>query len=97
MTGMSTAASEPAGADEVTVRAYALQLKHLGETFGVHRLRFASPGRLVGHLNDDRDALDAVAFEAAAAELIGAPVGLYSDGVLSKPNVSADLVQARAL
>ena len=97
LTPVSVAANEPEGADEATVRARAVDLKRLGEVHGVRRLRFASPGRLVGHMDDDRDALDAMAFEAAATELLGAPVGLFSDGVLGKANVSVDLVYARAL
>lgn len=94
---MTVYADEPAGADEATVRAHADELKRIGELHGVHGLRFASAGRLVGLLDDDRDALDAVAFEIAASELLGAPVGLFSERVLSKANVSPDLVNSSPL
>lgn len=69
----------------------------LGAAHGVTTLRYASRGRLVGHLASDRDALDGLAFEEAATALLGAPVELYSDAVLTKTNVSADLAAAREL
>jgi len=84
-------------ADEVTVRAHADQLRALAAEHGITALRFASPGRLVGHLAEDRDAFDAADFELAAIKVLDAEVELYADRVLGKPNVSPDLVAARPL
>ncbi len=97
MAAMGDPAAEPAGADEGLVRAHAGELAVLGATHGVHDLRFASTGRLVGRVDLDRDAFDMAAFAAAAERLLQAPVVLLSDAVLTKQNVSADLVHARAL
>ncbi|MGH3789961.1 MAG: hypothetical protein ACRDQ9_04030 [Pseudonocardiaceae bacterium] len=45
----------------------------------------------------DRDSLDVADFELAAVRLLGADVHLYSDRVLSKVNVSPDLVAPQPL
>jgi hypothetical protein len=84
-------------ADETAVRAHVRELHELAARFGVSELRFASAGRLVGHVADDRDALDVAEFEVAARELLGADIGLFSDRVLTKANVSPDLVAAAPL
>jgi len=97
MTFMSTPAAEPPGADEDLVRAHASELVALAAEHGIDQLRFASTGRLLGRVDSDRDALDMATFAAAAERLLGAPVQLLSDAVLTKPNVSADLERARAL
>ncbi len=84
------------------MRAHAWELAALAAAHGIHELRFASAGRLVGRVDPDRDALDMAEFDmaefaAAAEELLGAELSLLSDAVLAKPIVSADLVHARAL
>jgi hypothetical protein len=90
-------APEPAGADEALVRAHADELRTLAARRGITELRFASPGRLVGRVDEDRDLYDVAGFDADASELLDAPVSLFSDRVLAKPNVSADLVAAHSL
>lgn len=97
MTTMSTPAEDRPGADEQLVRAHAAELAELAAAHGIHELRFASAGRLLGRVDHDRDLLDMAEFAAAAEQLLGAPVLLLSDAVLAKPNVSKDLVHARAL
>jgi hypothetical protein len=96
---MGDPAAEPSlpPADEVTVRAHADQLRLLAQEHGISALRFASSGRVVGHLADDRDAFDVADFELAAIRVLGAEVALYSGRVLGKRNVSPDLVAARSL
>ena len=84
-------------ADEATVRRRGDELRTLAARYGVSDLRFASPGRLVGTVAEDRDALDTADFEIAARALLGAEVALFSDRVLSKPHVSPDLVAAQPL
>lgn len=73
------------------------EVRALAAAHGITELRFASPGRLVGHVASDGDPFAVIDFELAARELLGAEVRLYSDAVLSKPNVSPDLVAAEAL
>lgn len=94
---MSTPATELPGADERLVRAHARELLALAAEHGIHDLRFASAGRLVGHVEQARDALDMAEFAAAAERLLGAEVSLFSDAVLDEPNVSPDLVHVQAL
>jgi hypothetical protein len=84
-------------ASESAVRARAGALHELAARYGITELRFASAGRLVGHVAEDRDALDTAAFEVEARKLLHAEVGLFPDRVLAKQNVSPDLVAARAL
>lgn len=91
---MSSSAVEPSllpPADEETVRGRGDELRALAARHGISELRFASPGRLVGHVAEDRDALDTADFEIAARALLGAEIGLFSDRVLGKPHVSPDL------
>ncbi len=99
MATMSTLHAEPElpKADLRLVAAHASELRDLAAQHGITGLCFASPGRLVGHVADDRDALDVSEFELGAAELLGAEALLYSDAVLDKPNVSPDLVSAEPL
>lgn len=96
---MSNPAVEPSlpPVDETAVRAHAHQLRALAADYGITDLRFASIGRLVGHVAQDRDSLDVADFELAAIRLLGADVHLYSDRVLGKANVSPDLVAAQPL
>ena len=93
----SSYAVEPDGADEAVVRAHVDELRALAGRHGISELRFASTGRLVGRVSEDRDLLDVASFDADASDLLGAAVMLFSDRVLNKPNVSTDLVAARAL
>ena len=97
MCAMSSSAAEPVGAREELVRSHAAELTALAAEHGIHDLRFASPGRLVGRVDPDRDALDMAEFAAAAEKLLGEEISLLSEAVLGKPNVSSDLVHARAL
>lgn len=69
----------------------------LAADYGTTGLRFASTGRLVGHLAQNRDTPDMADFELAAVRVLGAEVRLYSDRVLGKHNVRPDLVAARPL
>ncbi|MGH3850964.1 MAG: hypothetical protein ACRDRT_14920 [Pseudonocardiaceae bacterium] len=96
---MSNPAVEPSlpPVDETAVRAHARELRALAAGYGITDLRFASIGRLVGRVAEDRDSLDVADFELAAIRLLGAEVRLYSDRVLSKANVSPDLVAAQPL
>lgn len=95
---MSSSAVEPSllpPADEAMVRSHGDELRALAVGYGISELRFASPGRLVGHVAGDRDALDTADFEIAARALLGAEIGLFSDRVLDKPHVSPDLITAQ--
>jgi len=97
---VSSAAPEPPllpPASEAAVRAHSHALSKLAAQFGITQLRFASDGRLVGRVAEARDALDVAEFEVAARQLLEADVGLFSDRVLTKPNVSPDLVASRPL
>lgn len=95
---MSSSATEPSllpAADEATVRRRGDELRSLAAQHGISDLRFASPGRLVGCVAEDRDALDTADFEIAARALLGADIGLFSDRVLGKSHVSPDLLAAQ--
>lgn len=98
MTIVSNSAVEPSPlppADEATVRSCGVELRALAEQHGISELRFASAGRLVGHVAEDRDAWDTADFEIAARALLGAEVDLFPDRVLDKPHVSPDLIAAQ--
>lgn len=60
------------------MRRHGDALRELAARYGISNLRFASPGRIVGTVADDRDALDTADFEIAARALLGAEVGLFS-------------------
>jgi hypothetical protein len=94
---MGALAPEPISADERLVRAHARELVALAAEHGIYDLRFASPDRLIGRVDPDRDALDMADFAVVAEHVLGAEVSLLSDAVLSKPELSADLLNARAL
>lgn len=94
---MSTAAADfpplpPASAADVARSR--LALIELAARYRIGELRFASPGRLVGRIDEPREALETIELELAASELLGAEVDLFSDRVLTKPHVSADLLAA---
>ena len=84
---MSSPTTEPSfpPLDEATVRAHAGELRALAAGHGVTGLRFASPGRLVGHLAGYLDAFDVADFEIAALGALGAKVELYSCRVPYRP------------
>jgi hypothetical protein len=84
-------------ATEQQVRGRAVELVSLAARHGITGLAFASPGRLRGHVADDRDLFDMFEFQRDAAGLLGAEVALYSDGALSNEHVSPDLVTATPL
>src|SRR5262249_17057191 len=84
-------------ADEELVRAHAHRLKALAATLGVTQVRYAGPGRLVGHVAEDRDFFDVADFQTAASEELQAEVELFSDAVLEKPHSSPDLHTAKPL
>ena len=79
------------------MRAHAARLADLAKRHGIYELRFASAGRLVGRVDDNRDLLDVAAFEVEAEQLLGATVQLLSGAVVNKPNVSEDLIHAALL
>src|ERR1019366_2102780 len=81
--GVGQPLAEPAPLPPVTerqVRSHAAELVELAARHGITALAFASPGRLRGHLADDRDLFDMFEFQRAAADLLGAEVTVYSDG-----------------
>lgn len=89
--------SEPPKAGRALVAAHARELRDIAAQHEITELRFASPGRLVGRVAYDRDALDVSEFELAALALLGAEAWLYSAAVLDKANVSLDLLSAKPL
>lgn len=99
MMSMTSPVAEPSlpPADEATVRARLRKLRTLAAEHGIADLRFASPGRLVGHVADDRDLFDVFAFQREAQRLLGADVELFSDAVSSQEHASPDLAAARPL
>jgi hypothetical protein len=84
-------------ATEQQVRSHAVQLVTLAARHGITHLAYASPGRLRGHIADDRDLFDMFEFQRAATTLLGADIALYSDGALGNDHVSPDLAAATAL
>jgi hypothetical protein len=79
----------------VRSRAAELALRH-----GITHLAFASPGRLRGHVADDRDLFDMFdmfEFQRNATDLLGAEITVYSDGALRNDHVSPDLTAATPL
>jgi hypothetical protein len=84
-------------AAELQVRSHACQLVSLAARHGSIDLAFASPGRLRGHVADDRDLFDMFEFQRAATSLLGAEIALYSDGALDNDHVSPDLAGVAAL
>ena len=100
LAGVSQPLAEPVHLPPTTeqqVRARAAELVELAARHGITVLAFASPGRLRGHLADDRDLFDMFEFQRDATALLGAEVALYSDGALANEHVSPDLVEATPL
>jgi hypothetical protein len=84
-------------ATEEQVRSHAAELVKLAARFGITDLAFASPGRLRGHIADDRDLFDMFEFQRAATDLLSAEITVYSDGALRNDHVSPDLAGATPL
>jgi hypothetical protein len=84
-------------ATEQQVRSHAARLVELAARYGITDLAFASPGRLRGHVANDRDLFDMFEFQRAASDVLGAEVTLYSDGALHNEHVSPDLAAATPL
>jgi hypothetical protein len=84
-------------ATERQVRSRAAELVDLARQHGITDLAFASPGRLRGHIADDRDLFDMFEFQRDATDLLGAEITVYSDGALRNDHVSADLTAATPL
>jgi hypothetical protein len=84
-------------ATEQQVRSRAAELVDLALRHGITHLAFASPGRLRGHVADDRDLFDMFEFQRDATDLLGAEITVYSDGALRNDNVSPDLTAATPL
>jgi hypothetical protein len=84
-------------ATEQQVRSEAAPLVQLAARHRITHLAFASPGRLRGHVADDRDLFDMFEFQRAATDLLGAEMTVYSDGALGHDHVSPDLVTATPL
>ena len=84
-------------ATEQQVRSHAAQLVGLAARHGITHLAYASPGRLRGHIADDRDLFDMFEFQRAATDLLGAQITVYSDGALRNDHVSPDLASATPL
>jgi hypothetical protein len=84
-------------ATEQQVRSHAAEMVQIAAQHGITDLAFASPGRLRGHVADDRDLFDMFEFQRAATDLLGAEVTLYSDGALRNEFVSPDLAAATPL
>ena len=97
---MSQSLAEPLHlppATEQQVRSHGAQLVELAARHGITDLAFASPGRLRGHVADDRDLFDMFEFQRAATDLLGAEITVYSDGALRNDHVSTDLAAATLL
>lgn len=88
-------ASPPA--DERTVQAHLDEIRAVARSHGITKLRFASPGRLVGHVAADQDLFDVFAFQREARQPLGADVELFSDAVVDKNHANPDLAAARPL
>lgn len=88
---------EPPLLDERTARDNVDTLRRIGDQHGISALRFASPGRLVGHVDEDRDMIDIADFTLDVIEALDRYAHIYSDRVLTKPNVSPDPVAAQPL
>jgi hypothetical protein len=100
VSGVSQPVAEPEHlppATEQQVREHATELVKAAARHGITDLAFASPGRLRGHVGDDRDLFDMFEFQREATELVRAELVLYSDGALRNEHVSRDLVAATPL
>lgn len=97
---MSQALTEPPALpplDEATARQNADALRRLGAEYGVSALRFASLGRIIGHLDEDRGMGDMVLFQRDIEDLLGVHADFFTDRLIGQPGVTADLLTARPL
>lgn len=83
--------------DEATARANADALHTLGLEYAVTELKFAPTGRLIGHMDEDRGLGDMADFQIAIEDMLGKHADFFTDGLIGKPGVSADLLAARPL
>ena len=84
---MSQALVEPPALpplDEVTARANAAALHRVGAGYGISELRFASLGRLIGHMDEDRDLTDMALFQRDVEDLLGKHIDFFTDGLIGK-------------
>ena len=84
-------------ADEQVIRAHAAELIAMAEGIGLTDVRYASGNRLVVTRTERVEPLGEYVFAERASFLLGQQVRVYSDGVLSNPGVSPDLVAATPL
>lgn len=83
--------------DEQTAQDNAETLRRIAERHGITELRFASTGRLVGHLDDDRGLGDMADFMSEVEDALDRRTNIISDRVVTKPGVSPDVVAAQPL
>ena len=79
------------------VRSHAAELIQPAARHGITALAFASPGRLRGHVADDRDLSGMFEIQRAAADLPGAEGTVYSDGRCATSTSAPDLVTVTSL
>jgi len=79
------------------VRSHAAELVQVAVRHGITAQAFASPGRLRGHVADDRDLSGMFEIQRAAADLPGAEGTVYPDGALRHQHASPDLVTITSL
>lgn len=80
-------------ADQALIRAH-IVLTALVARHGITELRYASAGRLVSRVADDKDMFDIATYDVEAADLLGASVMLFSEGVVV-PAATVSLRSAR--
>jgi hypothetical protein len=83
--------------DEATAAKLAEPLKAIAARHGITNLRFASEGRLLGHVTGAVGLMDTVKFQIEAAAELDAKFFLISDRVLGNRGVSPDLLTATPL
>jgi hypothetical protein len=83
--------------DEATARAHADQLRSLAAEHGITQLRFASAGRLVGHVGEEHDTIDTAEFQIAVEDALGKQASLFVDRIFKRAGVSSDLLAATPL
>lgn len=84
-------------ADERVIRAHAAELIAMAEALGLANLRYASADRIVVTVTDHVEYLGEFRFAERASHMIGHQIRVYTDGVLTNPGVSPDLVAATPL
>jgi hypothetical protein len=84
-------------ADEHVIRAHAAELIAMTETLGLAHVRYASADRIVVTVTDHVDYLGEFRFADRASFMMGCQIRVYTDGVLTNPGVSPDLLAATPL